>query len=295
MNRRNVLGNQMFESKTAWIIVTGMTATLLCYVIYHFLGSEWLGMLLASAILLTGCGVVHAMTGELTELFSYSLLPIVFSGVLGGLARLTPIAYLPKSEILLLTAILAWLLTVCYAVAAAWLSGNMSSLQFPAFYYRSVTLFYLVYFGIAIYGISVYDRALLSEADRFQPIPFATLATYLEAAIHQTMSVSLLIQYLMSHLVFFIPYGFFIAMVCNRLHAAVRMVLLAAFPLLVEFLQFMFRLNRCDMDDFLFGLIGGMLGTLVFLLFNGLFLKFTGKNYNGKEADRDYYGRKISR
>jgi len=32
---------------------------------------------------------------------------------------------------------------------------------------------------------------------------------------------------------------------------------------------------------------------LGFVIFNGLFQKTTGKNFDGSEVDRDYYGRRI--
>ncbi|MGN0506173.1 MAG: VanZ family protein [Lachnospiraceae bacterium] len=293
MNRRNVLGNQVFESKTTWIVITGMLVTALDYVIYYVLGAGWLGILLSSVCILLGCAVVQLMTEELTELFAYLLIPCVFSGIMGLFALSSPIACLPKSGTLFLTAFLAWLLTVCYAVVAAWTTGNISSLNFPAFYKRATIFFYIVYIGLILYGLFFYDRIPLEETGRLQMVPFATLAAYIEAMINHVVPVWALVYYLLYRAVFFVPYGFLIALICAKLPAAIRILLLTVLPLAIELIQFVFRFNRCDIDDLIFAFIGGLTGMLCFLLFNSLFLHFTGKNYNGKDADREYYGRKV--
>lgn len=293
MNQRNILGSQTYEGKTTWIVIAGICVTALCYGICYVLGTGWLGILASSACILLGCGAVQLMTGELTELFAYLLIPCTFSGTMGILAAFSPISYLPSGRTLFLMAFLAWFLTVCYAVVAAWMRGNMTFLYFPVFYKRATVFFYIVYAGLIVYGLFFYDRIPLEETERLQFVPFATLAAYIEAILNDVVPLGALGYYLLYRAAFFVPYGFLIALVCARLHVAVRIALLAVLPLVIEAVQFAFRLNRCDIDDFIFALIGALVGMLSFLLFNSLFLHFTGKNYNGKDADREYYGRKV--
>lgn len=293
MNQRNILGSQSYEGKTTWIVMAGICVTALCYSICYLLGTGWLGILLSSVCILLGCGIVQFMTGELTELFAYLLIPCVFSGTMGILASVSQIPYLPKSRTLFLMAFLFWLLTVCYAVIAAWMRGNTTFLYFPVFYRRATIFFYVVYIGLIIYGLFFYDRIPLEESERFQIVPFATLAAYIEAIWGNVVPFSALVHYILYHAAFFIPYGFLIALACAKLPVAVRVLLLAVLPLVIEAVQSVFRLNRCDIDDFIFALIGGLIGMLCFLLFDSLFLYFAGKHYNGKDADREYYGRKV--
>lgn len=293
MNQRNVLGSQTYEGETTWIVIAGICVTALCYGICHVLGTGWLGMVLSAACILLGCVAVHLLTGELTELFAYLLIPCAFSGTMGILAAASPVAYLPQSGTLFLMAALVWFLTVCYAVITAWTRGNTTFLYFPVFYKRATILFYVVYIGLIVYGLFFYDRIPLAETERFQVVPFATLAAYIEAILNHAVPVWALIYYLLYRAVFFLPYGFLVAMAAAKLPAAVRIALLAVLPAAIEAVQFVFRLNRCDIDDFIFAFIGSLLGMLGFLLFNSLFLHFTGKHYNGKSADREYYGRKV--
>lgn len=294
MNQRNILGSQTYEEKTTWIVTAGICVTALCYGICHMLGTGWLGILLSSVCILLGCGVVQFITEKLAELFAYLLIPCIFSGTMGVLAVFSPIKYLPPSRTLFLIAFLAWFLTVGYAVVAAWFRGNTSLLYFPLFYKRATVFFYIIYIGLIIYGLFFYDKIPLEETERFQIVPFATLAAYIEAILNDVVPVGALIYYLLYRAAFFIPYGFLIALVCAKFHIVVRIVLLMVLPIVIEAVQFILRLNRCDIDDFIFALIGALVGMLCFLLFNSLFLHFTGKNYNGKDADREYYGRRVS-
>lgn len=138
-------------------------------------------------------------------------------------------------------------------------------------------LFYVVYAVLFVYGAFVYDRIPVGEADRLQLVPFATLAAYIEAMINKTVSFLPLAYYLLYRMVFFIPYGFLIAMLCEKFPAAVRILFLALLPAVTETLQFFFRLNRSDVDDFIFGWMGGLIGMLCFLLFNFLAFALYGQ------------------
>ena len=126
-----------------------------------------------------------------------------------------------------------------------------------------------------------------------QWIPFATFAAYVDGMINETVSVEQLWEFLANRVVLFLPYGFFIAMVGRTLYSLLRLGLVLLLPLLIEVLQGVFSWGACDADDVLFSFLGGLIGMLCFLIFNGLFQRSTGKNFNGSEVDRDYYGRKI--
>ena len=76
------------------------------------------------------------------------------------------------------------------------------------------------------------------------------------------------------------------------LFAMVRFVIIVAFPIGLEVIRF-FISDCCDVDNVIFGFLGALLGMLLFLVFNELFCYFVGKNFDGSDINRDYYGRKI--
>ena len=292
MNRRNVLGNKIEESKTMWVVLIGLFASALTCVEYHMAGEGWLGMLLAGVTLLLGGIVVHFVTGEQGELFAYLLLPCVLFGTAGILIPHLSGAILPDSRTMLLTCLFSWLIPVVYAIIYTWIEGFAVMAEFAAFYKRAVIFFYVVYFGLMVYDVALRPYVQLSEPS-VQLIPFATFAALINGMIQKTAGIGQLTEFLLTRIVFFLPYGFFIAMVCRKLAVLLRVVLLLVLPVLVELIQFITGRSSCDADDVVFCFFGGLIGMLCFLVFNRLFQTIVGRNFDGSEVERDYYGRKL--
>lgn len=292
MNRRNVLGNKIESAKTMWIILISLLVCALQFVFYHITAEGWLGFLLAGGCILLGGVVVHFITGELEELFSYLLIPCVCSGCVGLLLPQLQGAVLPQSRTVFLGCILAWLLPVLYACIYTWAEGSSAMPQFASFYKKAAVFFYLIYFGLLIYWFMFYNR-LPVENIKVQLIPFASFAAYIDGVISKTVPLERMLQFLAERILLFLPYGFFVAMVGRKLHSLLRLGLVLFLPVLVELLQFLLNFSSCDADDAVFSFFGGLIGMLCFVCFNVLFQKTTGKNYDGSEIERDYYGRKI--
>ena len=292
MGRRNVLGNQIESSKSIWIVLLGVLVSAFQFVIYQQVSDGWLGLLLGSLCLLLGSAVVHFITGEQEELLSYLLIPCAFSGCMGVLIPRLTSEVLPAANTVLLGCLLAWLVPVLYACIFTWAEGNPALGQFSVFYKKAAIFFYLVYFALLIYWFGWHSRIPVAEI-KMQLIPFATFAAYMDGIITHTVPLERLLQFLAERILMFMPYGFFIAMVCRKLHSLLRLLLVLLLPLLIESLQLLLKLNSCNADDFIFSFFGGLIGMLGFVIFNGLFQRTTGKNFDGTEVERDYYGRRI--
>lgn len=292
MNRRNVLGNRIEENKSCWIVLIGILITALQCVINYCIGEEWLRVLLFVLSLLVSTVVVHLLTGELGELFTLLLVPSVFFGALGVAVPYLSGEILPAAQTALTGALVAWLVPVLYAIIFAWIEGYSVMEEFAGFYWKSAIFFYIIYFGIIIFSLfSAQTDA--SELRPTQMIPFATFAAYIDGLVKKTVTVSQLMTFLVDRIVFFIPYGFFVAMVGRKLHGALRVLLLAAFPMLLELLEMLLGISNFDMDDVIFSFLGSLLGMIAFFVFNTLFQNITNRNFDGSEINRDYYGRKI--
>lgn len=292
MKRRNVLGNQIEESKTMWIVLTGLLVSILQFIIYYFAGSNWMGLLLGGLAVLLGGVLVHIITGEQEEVFAYLMIPCACSGIAGLLIPKLAGEVLPESSIVLYGCILAWLLLVLYACIFTWVVGHTAIGQFAVFYKRAVIFFYLIYFGYLIYWFGFQNHAQSAEVT-MELVPFTAFAVYVEGVVNGTVPVQQVLDFLAEHILLFLPYGFFIGMVCRKLHGIVHLVLVLIIPAAVEVLQFLLNWNSFMVDDIIFSLLGGLLGLLCFVGFNLLFQHTTGKNFDASEVDRDYYGRKI--
>ena len=292
MNRRNVLGNRIEESKTLWVILAGILVTAVQFMIYRFVSEGWLGILLAGLCMLVGSVIIHFVTKEQEELLGFLLIPCVFSGAMGLLIPVSQIPFFPQSNTALYGCLFAWVIPIVYAVIYTWVMGSTEASAFAKLYIRAVVFFYLVYFGLMIYGI--FFRGRVPELQgQAQMVPCATFTAYIDAIVRKTGTVSDVIRFLAERVVFFVPYGFFIGMVCRNLHGLLRFVLLIVLPALIELVQFTFGFVACDIDDFIFCFLGALIGMVSFFVFDSLFQYFVGRHFDGTEIDRDYYGRKI--
>lgn len=292
MNRRNVLGNRIEESKTLWVVVIGILVTAIQFAIYHFVSEGGLGLLLSALVVLIGAMVVHFITKEQEEITGYLLIPSVFSGVMGLLFPYMESTLFPESQVALIGCLISWLVPVLYAMIYTWANGSTEISGFVKLYTGAIVLFYLVYFGLMIYG-AFFRQTVAEDGNYTQWIPFATFAALVNGVMKDTVSVSRVVEFLLNRLVFFLPYGFFIGLVCRRLHGALRVILLLLLPALLEAVQLLFHWGTCDVDDVIFRFVGSLFGFIGFLLFDGAFQHFTARHFDGSEIDRDYYGRKI--
>lgn len=292
MNHRNVLGNQIESGKTLWIILISLLVTVIQFFIYYCVGGGWLGLLLAGLCILLGGIAVHALTGELEELFSYLLLPCVFTGGVGLLLPQLSGDILPEADTAFAGCVVAWLIPVVYGCLFTWAEGGASISQFSGLYKKSTVFFYLIYFGVLVYWFVVYSRIPEAEISA-QCIPFATFAAYVDGVISETVPLERLFQFVAERIGLFLPYGFFVAMLGRKIYSLLRLGLVLVFPVIVELLQYILKFNTFDADDIIFSFLGGLFGMLLFVIFNALFQKATGKNFDGSEIEKDYYGRRI--
>jgi len=292
MGRRNVLGNQMEDSKSMWIVLIGILVSVLQFVLFYITENNWGGVMLAGAAVLVGAIAVHIITGEMEELFAYLLIPCLCSGCIGLLIPKLEGACLPKSGVVFLGCVLSWFLPVLYACLYTWVEGSPALIRFSGFYKKTTVFFYIIYFGFLIYWVTVYTRIPKNEIT-MQLIPFATFAAYVDGILSETVPVGRLLQFLSERIVLFLPYGFFVAMAGRKLHSLLRLGLVLLFPVVTGLLQYTFSLHSLDVDDMIFAFLGGLFGIISFVIFNAIFQKTTGKNFDGSDVERDYYGRRI--
>lgn len=291
MGGRTATGGFLEEHKTTLLILLGIAESAAVLCCRQLSETAWLKWGLMTAVILLCCAGTQWATGTVSELFSLLLIPTFFFGGLGILSVTVWRGGISNGGELFLMALLSFGVPVLYAVVAAWIRGAAANSGFYSFFVAATGLFYLVYFALIIYGVFFYAKS--ETGQMVQLIPFATLAAYIDAIIQGTIDGQALVSYLLYQGAFFIPFGFFVALIGQRFHVLLRLLLLALLPAVIELVQLTLHLNRCDVDDFLFAFIGGLVGMLLFFLFNELFLLFTTRNYDGSEPDRDYLGRRM--
>lgn len=291
MSRRNVLGNQIEESKTMWVVLAGILVSVLQFIIYYFIGEGFLGILFAGISVLAGGMFVHFIMEEQEELFSYLLIPCVFSGMIGIVIPHLSGDFLPESKTIFIFSISSWGIVVVYAIVYTLLNGITEMKSFTVFHKRATIFFYLIYFCVLCY-IIFFQTESVAEG-KFQLLPLDTFATYIEQWIRGKDIVDNFLLFLQNSFLIFIPFGFLVGMLGKDLSVVIRFIIIILFPVLLEIVRFFVSNGAGDIDNIIFGFLGALLGMFGFLGFNELFCYFVGKNYDGSDINRDYYGRKI--
>ena len=260
MNRRNVLGNKIEQSKTTWVVLIGIFVTALQFVIFYFLGNSWLSLVISALLLLLGSVGVHLITGELGELFAYLLIPCSFAGSMGVMIPTLNGSYLPESGTAFLGCLFAWLVPVAYACIYTWAEGNSVIADFAGLYLKANILFYVVYFGVMLYGLFFMHRNS-SVAGQVQLIPFATFAAYVDGVINETVPMTRMVEFLMNRVVFFIPYGFFMERLRKKKSTFIENVFMGfVTSFAIEALQLVTGRGIFQLDDILTNTIGCIVG-----------------------------------
>jgi glycopeptide antibiotics resistance protein len=184
-------------------------------------------------------------------------------------------------------AFINWLVPMLHSFFRYMLDYGTKTDEFPEFYRYSSILFLLFYIIVLIYGNFAKDafpwayREAVSTANLN---PFHIISARIESCIYGQLPLNDIITYLASRILTYLPYGFFIALVLRGQNRVVRFFSLLFVPFLIEVLQYFMIPGRCDIDDLIYALLGGLLGSFLFFLTNVLFRTVSGRDFLMKDT-----------
>ena len=281
------------NTKTAtWIIVLGVLVSVLQSLACRFIGTPVVILILSAVLLTAGSFVLIHVTQDFEACFGFQLICLLFQIIVT--VTIYPYAErsLPDNRILVLLCVLNWFVPAFFSLLLYLFNRSGHYENYNAFFRNSTILFVLVYVAFLGYGLFWNNAAYHDyqpDNAAFSLLPFATIASKVQAVILEETSLSSLIYYLLSHMVLYIPYGFLLALLLKPLPVFVRLLSLLVLPVLTDVLQYVFRLGHSDIDDMILGFIGALFGMLCFVLLNLLCRKVTGSEYLEKEGRKNYY------
>lgn len=217
--------------------------------------------------------------------FIYSFLTLFVSLVITILTYYSKDqSIIPYSSLLFALSFVNWLIPTLHCFIRYMLDNSSRIQGFYSFYRNNSLVFILFYLGLTIYGILLpnafqwfYTIPLTFDSGNF--IPFNILSTQIEQYIYQQLPLTDIIVYLASRIVIYIPFGFYIYLFTRKNSRILRVLLFLFLPVLFETIQFYYNPSYCDIDDIIFGLIGVILGGLLYLLKNFIYRMFSGKDF----------------
>jgi glycopeptide antibiotics resistance protein len=197
-------------------------------------------------------------------------------------------SFLPYTGLMAGIAVINWLIPMLHCFLRYLFDYGTRIDDFTDFYRNTSIVFLLIYFSLLIYGAFVrnaFPWAYPVEVTAFNLLPFSVIAGQIENYLYGYIPLSGIVVYLLSRILIFIPYGFFIRLLLRRQSRLIRFFALLLLPFLIELLQYIFIPVRCDIDDLIYAAAGAFIGSLSFFLQNLIFRAFTRRDFLAKDTD----------
>ena len=279
------------------IILFSIAAVLVQFTAYYLLDSNYLRFGIAAIICLLFCHIILEQTLNYEFCFSYSLLNIFLCTIIILLSfvgsKETILTYHP---VLFLFIAIDWLIPLLYSMIRNLADSSLKYSDFNVFYRNTSIVFIIFYLAILIVFLFLRNNSFVSyftDISSINYIPFLSLATLIEHHISGYFTMAELLKYLALCIALFIPYGFYSTLMFRYQSRILRFLALLFLPLIIEILQLVFLLGKCDIDDVLLGLLGGFIGAILYHIVNTVYRTITDEDFLYTRTRYSFYGSSI--
>lgn len=277
---------------SALIVFLSILTILIQFAAYYFFASFYIILGIAALATIVCSHILLEQTLSYESCFIYDLLILFISIVIVFLTYFgSDQNFFPYTDLLLWIVAFNWFIPAIHCYLRNMLEYGNRIEDFTVFFRNSGILFNVFYVGILLYASFAGDafpwmyRAVAENANL---TPFWSIATQIEDYMNHMIPLSDIFTYLASRVLLFFPYGYYSILLLRRRPRFVRFLALLLLPVILELLQLFFYPTRCDIDDVIYALIGGLLGALWFHLNNVIFRAVSGKIFLAKDSDFRY-------
>ena len=279
------------------IILLSIITIIFQFVVYYYFVAFYViwGVAILSTLLCCHILLEHTSTYEVCH--NYSTLILFMSLIFILLSYLGDNqTFMPYTGNMLGIALINWLVPCLYCFLRNMLDNGTRFEDYNIFYRNHSLLFFFAYAGILLYAMfaeGAFPIAYKGTLDVPNVIPFEVITILIEDYLYGIIPLSDVLVYLFIRILIFLPYGFQISLLLRRRSRLLRLVMLILPPMVLELMQYFIISYRCDIDDVIYALIGGALGSILFHLCNLIFRTFTGKNFLANDMDYPFANSKI--
>lgn len=265
-------------------------ASAVLFALYYFFGMTPVLLAGSAGVILTGCMVSFLTTKNYDSLLIYTVSFLALFGA-GWLIFFNLLfRWMPAEPGLYWMPVYAAFLVSVFGTVVRIFVRSRKIRNFNRFFILSCVALGAVYLGIVIYGLFLSNSAFSPVTEKMQWIPFATLSEYIEDLIRGEGSLSAVVFYLLPRLLLYVPYGFYISVLLRENAVLLRLPLLLILPVGAEWAQRQFGLGGADIDDIIFGIIGGIAGVLIYSLIDFISRKCVGRRLLERESAYGSFG-----
>ncbi|HHU73095.1 MAG TPA: hypothetical protein GXZ28_00520 [Clostridiales bacterium] len=270
---------------------------LIQFICYYFFASFLLIIGLSSLTTILCCHILLEKSLTYESCFNYSILNLFVSIIITLLSFYgKENSFIPYTNTLWTIVAINWLIPNLHCFLRSMLEYGTRIENFIKYYRNSSAIFIICYLILLIYGNffkGSFPWAFQVSFETANFTPLLSISILIEDFLYGDISLKEIIVYLCSRILIFIPFGFYISIPLRKKAKILRTIILLLLPALIEFLQYFIYIERCDLDDVLYAFIGGLLGSLLFLLTNLIYRSFSGRDFLIKEKGYGFSTRSL--
>lgn len=271
------------------IVFLSIISILIQFGAYYFIASNYiiLGISVVTAIICTH--ILSELSLNFESCFIYTILILFISLIITILTYLGSDTLIPYTNTLIGIVAINWIAPTVHCFFRNMFDGSGRIENFHSFYRNASIIFILFYIGILIYGSFAEDAfpwVYRMKTDSYNFTPFWSIATQIEDYINHMIPLSDILTYLLSRILTFIPYGFYVVLILRNKSKLIRFISLLLLPSAIELFQYFIIPARCDIDDVVYAFIGGVIGALLFHLTNVIYRVISGRDFLSKDDFR---------
>ena len=274
------------------IVFLSILTIMVQFTAYFFFASEYLVLGISCLISIISISILLEQSLSYEPCFIYTFLTLFVSLIIAILTYYSKgQSFIPYTNTLLIIVAINWLIPTLNGMVRCMLDFGPRFEGFHSFYRNNSIIFMLFYISFLIYSSFVFGAFPWANATTLIAAnftPFMNLATLIERYINYQASLISIVLYLISRIIIYLPYGYYCTLILRRKSRLQRILSLLILPIIIEILQFFYYNQRSDIDDIIYGFLGGILGALLFHLINLIFRTISGKNFLAKESDYRY-------
>jgi glycopeptide antibiotics resistance protein len=271
------------------IILLSIITILVQFTAYYFFEAFYVIWGISSLISILCCHVLLEQSVVYESCFGYSLLTLFISLIIIIITYFGKVeTFLPYTVSMLGIAAINWLIPMLHCFLRYMLNYGTRVEGYEDFYRNLSSVFLFFYLVFLIYTAFIkgaFAWAYPGNAETYNFTPFGIIATQVEDYLYGDIPIQDILTYLFSRILPFAPYGFYITLLLRRQNRLTKFFAMLVLPFIIEVLQYILIPSRCDIDDLIYALIGGLIGSLLFLLMNLIFRAFSGKDFLASEND----------
>lgn len=262
------------------IILMSIFTVLAQFTLLYFLPDDRTALCIEGAIVFLVSLILLLNSYHFEAVFIYMLLNVVLSSVIASFQFIEiRYFYYSVADYNLWTVIVNFVVPSVLCLLVSLFDRSSRFQAYASFVRNSCILFSLYYLATFLYlQLTPHTDTIWSGTSQ-NLIPFYTIAGYIEDYIYHVGDLKTIFLHLLAPVLLYIPFGFLMSLLLHHRQRFLRLLPILLLPFGVEVIQFLTHINNVNIDDSIYGLLGGLLGQLLFFLLNALFLGIKGREF----------------